>query len=89
MSNSNGVTCAGTTSNLKRKSFEALGEQLSSYLPSRRAGCTQDMQERQDKKEIEECVTKFQKLRVEPYERLLKKLKLLSKVFDDLLYIRV
>ena len=54
MSNSNRVTCAGTTSNLKRKSFEALGEQLSSYLPSRRAGCTQDMQERQDKKEIEE-----------------------------------
>src|SRR5205814_4055034 len=54
MSNSNRVTCAGTTSNLKRKSFEALGEQLSSYLPSRRADCTQDRQERQDKKEIEE-----------------------------------
>src|ERR1043165_3619363 len=37
-----------------------------------------------DKKEMEECVTKFQKLRVESYERLLKRLKLLSKVFDAL-----
>jgi hypothetical protein len=35
------------------------------------------------KKEMEECVmTKFQKLRVESYERLLKRLKSLSKVFD-------
>lgn len=33
-----------------------------------------------DKKEMEECVTKFQKLRVEPYERLVKRLKSLSKV---------
>ncbi|RIA96142.1 kinase-like domain-containing protein [Glomus cerebriforme] len=37
-----------------------------------------------DKKEMEECVTKFPKLRVEPYERLLKRLKSLSKVFDAL-----